>query len=300
MAIAGEAAENEQARSVPPLPLISKALSRAGIADVCAGSGVSASTLALQRLASVGAISGDSPRSQAVATLGNWLASNRRSEYVYKNTIANKVLFGKHSPRTTALLQEFRVGRSKIDSVVVNGKVQAYEIKTELDSPSKLPKQISDYRQVFPLISVVTHSSVSSRYESLFAGTSIGVMALTRAGTFSTRKEAVPDYSQLSSESMMRSLRKSEYSALVAEAFGSVPDVPNTLFFRACLDRVGGIPIDAMFELWADQLRKRKLRSPEELSSEEVRPIRHVCAEVNPDRSGVARLQEWLENKVSE
>lgn len=226
------------------------------------------------------------------------MARNRRSEFVYKNAIANKLLFGRHSPRTSLLLQEFRVGRSKVDCVFVNGEVHAFEIKTELDSPAKLDKQLADYRKVFPLITVITHASIAERYVDILRGKPVGVTVLTEQGTLRVLKRPELDSSNLSSEAMLRSLRKPEYTDLIATAFGSVPDAPNTLLFRECLNLALDLPVDKIFGLWVDQLRRRKLLSPDLLSSEEMRPIRHICTEVNPDESAARRLQAWLEGPV--
>jgi hypothetical protein len=44
-----------------------------------------------------------------------------RTEYVYKAAIANKLLFGKHSPRTAAMQVELPIGRSIVDIAIFNG-----------------------------------------------------------------------------------------------------------------------------------------------------------------------------------
>lgn len=44
---------------------------------------------------------------------------------------------------------EIRVNKSRVDFLTVNGESKSFEIKSELDNLSKLPKQISDYQKVF-------------------------------------------------------------------------------------------------------------------------------------------------------
>jgi hypothetical protein len=55
-----------------------------------------------------------------------------RNEYVYKNTLLNRLLLTKHSLKTTTALTEIPISRSKADFVLINGKAVVYEIKTEL------------------------------------------------------------------------------------------------------------------------------------------------------------------------
>jgi hypothetical protein len=44
---------------------------------------------------------------------------------------------------------EMRVNKSRIDFLTINGQTRSYEIKSNLDSLQKLPKQMDDYMKVF-------------------------------------------------------------------------------------------------------------------------------------------------------
>ncbi|MCY1339096.1 hypothetical protein D9M69_249700 [compost metagenome] len=70
-----------------------------------------------------------------------WLEIRRayRNEFVYKTEIASRIVFGRHSPNTASLHVELPVGRSIVDVAVFNGTSTAYEIKTEFDTPRRLP-----------------------------------------------------------------------------------------------------------------------------------------------------------------
>ncbi len=194
------------------------------------------------------------------------------------------------------------MGRSKIDCVVVNGAVKAFEIKTSLDSPTKLAKQIADYRTVFPLLSVITAEQVAHVYDDLLRDSPVGIVVLTRNGMNTRLTEYKPvelDTSGLSVESMMRSLRKPEYSELAKMVTGEIPDVPNTLFFSACLKAVRDVPANVLHEIWANLLRRRKLRAPSAVAVEAMRPLRHICAEIDPSEDQAANLEGWLAGAVS-
>jgi hypothetical protein len=71
----------------------------------------------------------------AISVAYRHLNEHYRSEYYYKNTIANKLLIERHDLNQTTLINEFRIGGSIADLVMVNGVNTVYEIKTELDSP---------------------------------------------------------------------------------------------------------------------------------------------------------------------
>ncbi len=84
------------------------------------------------------------------------LQKNYRNEYIYKNAIAKNILLGKHSLNTSFMLQEFRIGHCKADTLVLNGTSNIYEIKSELDSLDRLQGQINTYSQVFDMVHVIT------------------------------------------------------------------------------------------------------------------------------------------------
>jgi hypothetical protein len=77
------------------------------------------------------------------------LRHSYRAEYVYKAEVANRIVFGRHSPRTASLQVEFPVSNSIVDVAVFNGTSTAYEIKTEYDSERRLSTQPRDYLKVF-------------------------------------------------------------------------------------------------------------------------------------------------------
>ena len=51
-----------------------------------------------------------------------YLNQNYQSEYIYKCMLYKKVVLGTHSPNTAAMLSELKLGTSKVDAFVVNGR----------------------------------------------------------------------------------------------------------------------------------------------------------------------------------
>ncbi|MBA1734104.1 sce7726 family protein, partial [Escherichia coli] len=81
-------------------------------------------------------------------SLYDFLRLNYRNEYVYKTALVNKIIFGKHSPKTSSSSIELPIKNSIVDVAVFNGTSTAYEIKTEYDSPKRLITQAPDYLDV--------------------------------------------------------------------------------------------------------------------------------------------------------
>lgn len=156
-----------------------------------------------------------------------------RCEYVYKNAIAAKILLGRHSLKTATLLTEVAVSECKADLVLVNGTTVAYEIKTELDSLDRLSAQLEAYTRAFDEVYVVTHETCVERLAKGLPK-DVGLLALTGRYTLTEVREASSHCDQIDGSVVFDILRRSEYTSIVRRHFGFVPDVPNTLIYRAC------------------------------------------------------------------
>lgn len=166
------------------------------------------------------------------------LARTYRSEYVYKNEIAQHLLLGEHDADDAVLLTELRVGTSKADAVVVNGTSTVYEIKTDLDKFDRLAGQLSDYAAVFDRVNVVV-SEARAVEATEATPESVGVLVLTESMKFETLRAAASGAAMTSPTKAIEVLRKREYGDAVAHEFGARPDVPSGLFFEACREAFG-------------------------------------------------------------
>ena len=156
-----------------------------------------------------------------------------RAEYVYKNAIANKLLIGRHSLSSSFMLTEFRCGDCRADSVLLNGTSNVYEVKSEFDSTRRLRRQLSEYSKLFDNVYVVTSpEKVTCLREQV--DETIGLMVLSRRHTISTIRRPTSGKHQVRPGVIFDSLRKSEYTRIVAEEYGLVPDVPNTRLYEEC------------------------------------------------------------------
>lgn len=158
--------------------------------------------------------------------------SEVRNEYIYKSALAHKRLLGVHSLNTATMLNEFRVGRSKSDVVILNGTSTVYEIKSERDSLERLTSQLSDYQKVFYHTNVITSEK---QVASVLAAVpeNIGVLCLTKRYQISTVREAKERPELLSSVCMFGSLRRDESQAILKNIGIELPEVPNTQLYQA-------------------------------------------------------------------
>lgn len=158
------------------------------------------------------------------------IRTHYRNEYVYKAVIANRIIFGRHSPRTAAMQVELQVGRSIVDVAVFNGTSTAYEIKTELDTGKRLNSQSADYLKGFDRVYLVTHPEFVQKFERLIEPR-VGIISLTRHDSLSVVRKASSNFHNVSPMTVLRMLRRSEYIEAATKVFGSQPQVPNGLLF---------------------------------------------------------------------
>lgn len=151
-----------------------------------------------------------------------------RCEYVYKSAIASRIVFGRHSPRTSSLAIELGVAGSIVDVAVFNGTSTAYEIKTEYDSHRRLRTQTLSYLRAFDRVYVVTHPDLAERYASL-VDERVGILCLTNKDSLREVRRAVDDVSRIEPATIYRMLRRQEFMDAIHERFGPQPKMPNGL-----------------------------------------------------------------------
>ena len=188
----------------------------------------------------------------------NHLFKNYRSEYIYKNAIANKILLGKHSLNTAFMLTEFRVADCKADLVVLNGTSNVYEIKSEFDSVDRLKRQIYAYSQVFDFIHVITSTSPFqiTKVASCIPK-SVGIMSFTNRNAIHTVREAESGRRFVKPDIIFDSLRKTEYTSIIKEQYGFIPDLPNTQIHKVCRELFARLPSETAHDCMVKVLKAR-------------------------------------------
>lgn len=157
---------------------------------------------------------------QAHATLQR----DYRTEYVYKNHLVSKIVFGRHSPRTASALMEVRMGGSCADVVIVNGTSTTYEVKTDLDDFSRLRSQLEDYSTRTEFVHVVT-SERRSGAAATQVPQNVGVLAIRGNGALRPVVPARSNLDSLDVDHLFQLLRTHEALRLLNRVLGYELDV---------------------------------------------------------------------------
>ncbi|RYC25344.1 hypothetical protein EU971_15375 [Yersinia pseudotuberculosis] len=186
----------------------------------------------------------------------NFLRKNYRNEYVYKTAIVNKIIFGRHSPKTSSSAIELPVNNSIVDVAIFNGNSTAYEIKTEFDTPKRLATQTIDYLDVFDKVYIVTHPKFVDKYCSLNVP-NVGVISLSKKDTLKIEKEAVSNINNIKLDKVFNILRKDEYVRIVEDYTSSKLSMPNGLIYNFCKEVFISMPLGVANTYFVSAMRKR-------------------------------------------
>lgn len=194
-----------------------------------------------------------------ISEIYRFMSQNYRNEYFYKNTLLNKLLFGKHSIKTTTALTQVPISKSKADFILINGKAVVYEIKTELDTFERLNTQLQDYYKAFNHVCVVTSENQYEHASSILKDTPVGIYVLTSRNTISTkiRKEPLEDNSRLDYTTIFKVLHKREFENILLQYFGDLPVTTQAFYYSECFKRFCKIPILEVYNMAIRQLKKR-------------------------------------------
>jgi hypothetical protein len=217
-----------------------------------------------------------------------------RNEYIYKNSLLNKLFLKKYSPGKIIALNEFSISTSIADFVLLNGNAHLYEIKTEYDGFDKLDKQISDYQKFADIINVVTSNKHSSRLADKYSNSPIGIIEL-QGNKLKTIKSAEEHKGNHDHEVIFKTLHKHEYLEIIRKFFGEIPDVPNTLIFRKSLSLIKEININTFHKEAINILKRRVIRCPDILKSPEIPDeLKYICFALNLSQKDYAMLFDFL------
>lgn len=223
-------------------------------------------------------------------------ARTYRSEYYYKNLLVNRIVFGRHSPRTASALVELGAGRSIADLVVLNGSTTAYEIKTDYDDFSRLPAQLEEYRVSFErTYVVVSHARVTAALRQV--PEDIGVLAVDARGRVGERRPARSNLDRLTARTLFRLLHQDEVLDVLARTLSYQPDVPSGALWDRTLELFCILPTDLAHRETTRQLRVRGQRAAD-LALTVPRALRARAYDVPMSRSAAQRITQRLEEKA--
>lgn len=178
-------------------------------------------------------------------------------EYIFKSCALERLLFGRHSPRTTAFYTEFRVGASRADVLLVNGHAHVYEIKTRYDDFSRLTSQLDDYYRAFTHITLFVdeaHLAIAAKRTPEHTG----IVVLSNKYSMSTVRPAREYREKLNHFQLFRMLHEPEYMA-VLQVRGIKPELVDPLTrYRYCLDAFSLLDIEEAHSCAVMALKRRQ------------------------------------------
>lgn len=187
----------------------------------------------------------------------SYLLKNYRNEYVFKNTIVNKILLGKHSLATSTAFSEFQVLGCKLDLLVLNGTSKAYEIKTKYDNFSRLSKQLETYLKFFDEVSLVLDEKFDDNILKDL-NSRVGVFVFTKRNTLSEIRKAKSNLKFIKSENFVSLLRKEEYLDIIRDNLGIELAVPNTQVYDMAKEMFSRFSVKNAHKLTINKLKLRR------------------------------------------
>lgn len=225
------------------------------------------------------------------------LASNYRCEYVYKNEIIKKLL-SKYGVKSTAVFNEFKVGNSIADIAFFNGESKAFEIKTDLDTPKRLEKQIADYQRIFDKCYIVIPDDKYDQYREVVAP-EIGIITLSKIGRVINleEKRAAIKNDTIDVDALINIFRTDEYKRLIIEECGYLPSVLGHNMYGACRELMYGIPTHKLKSFFCEIVKGRKNNTA--LLKSTPSELRQLCLSLGLDERGIEILLLRLKTKIN-
>lgn len=195
---------------------------------------------------------------EVISKIYAYMASNYRNEYIYMNTLFNKILLGRHNLNTTTAITQLPIESSKADLIMINGKAVVYEIKTDLDTFDRLMVQLDDYYKAFPCVTVVTCSHHYYKLYQMLKDTPTGIYILSdKKNTLQQKKAPIECFDNISHKALFKILRKSEYENIILKYFHKLPDCTPVFYYDECFKVFKTIPIKTAYSLFTIELKLR-------------------------------------------
>lgn len=222
------------------------------------------------------------------------LLSDYPSEYAFKNEIVSKIIIGKHSPSTASALLEQPMGSSVADLLILNGTSTVYEVKTDLDSFTRLPAQLTDYSRHAEYVYVVVSEHRAKSVEHLASGTA-GILALRRRGSLSVVRPAKSNLANLLHVDLFRLLRTGEAKSLILKQTGHKSVAASGFVRDEMYEIFTKLPRNQAHAATVEQLKERSLSARKLVTSDAFPPsLRALAYGSELSLIGTARLKRRL------
>lgn len=192
-------------------------------------------------------------------SLYQYFDQNYRDEYIFKNELLKQLVIKVGIDKVSAL-RELAIADCIADLAVCKiNDTEIFEIKTGLDSLSRLSNQLNNYYQAFTKVSVVSTPQYISQLKANLPIGSIGLYILHKNDQLEQVK--APDFNSnmLNYETIFYILRAKEKESIIKAYFGELPHVGIYYYEDALLKMFKQIPILQAQKLLTEQLHLRLL-----------------------------------------
>lgn len=227
-----------------------------------------------------------------------YLQKEYRHEYIYKTSLLSRFILKNYSLCDSVILNEFKVGKSKADIVVVNGTNKVFEIKTELDTPERLKTQIVDYYRAFSEVYIVTHHTLQEKYINLLEP-GVGLIVFDADNSLREVRSSVKVFKYLDPSSMFRCLRKQEFLFLIKKLHGAIPEASSFTLFRECLSVVSKYNPEIVQKYFLEAIKQRVAEDDQLIVSQNIpHYLQFICYLLNFKEKQYISLQAHLSQPI--
>ena len=223
------------------------------------------------------------------------LADNYQNEYIFKNEFLNNWLIKELGETNSQIFSEFRVGNSIADLVMFNGCSKIFEIKTELDSDSRLTLQLQNYEKAFNQIFLIIPNSKLNIYEKQDASIGLITYDPKSENTFSVYRNAKLNL-DIEPSAIMSILHTNEYKSIVKKYYGSLPQMTSFNQHRVCSELIFEMPKDKLNKLFIKEMKKRS--SSNVLSSRYYKEFNQLFLALRMNRDSKNKMIESLKTTI--
>lgn len=223
------------------------------------------------------------------------LADNYQNEYIFKNEFLNNWLIKELGETYSQIFSEFRVGNSIADLAMFNGCSKIFEIKTELDSDSRLTLQLQSYRKAFNQIFLIIPKSKLNIYEKQDASIGLIIYDPKSEDAFSVYRNAKLNL-DVEPSAIMSILNTNEYKTIVKKHYGSLPQITSFNQYKVCCELIFEIPKKELNKLFIEEMKKRS--SCNALSSRYYKEFNQLFLALRMNRDSKSKMIESLKTTI--
>ena len=253
-------------------------------------------------LAEVRSLSGDGvveSRRQAVRQAWVWLLEHRRDDAALRGLFLSRSRNNPLRPTGNDFAFELRLGNALVDfAFLAPGNEEGVEIKSKYDAASRVSAQLTEYRRVLPRVSLVGDARDASRMRSIAAAHGAGLLLVSGLGRdwqLERDIEAPVITATLDPAAIISALRVDEVRAVAQTLLGEEVSTSRANLYPAAVTALRSHDVETVMRVALAQVSARRQLSARELIRTVPAPLRSIVATIDPSRSSVSELNDWLD-----